>query len=122
MNYEFITDETKNYFHVILKGKDSVNVSLDYWGRIFNLIREKGLKKILIEEELDGALTALDAYKVSTKLVELAQDVHSKIAFFDRMPDHSSNNNFGETVAITRGVKIKVFSSLINAEKWLLKE
>lgn len=120
MNYEFITNETKGYLHVILKGEDTLNVSLDYWKRIFDLIRKDGYKKVLVEEMLVGSPTTLDAYKLNNKLADMAIGITSKIAFFDHTPDHNSVNTFGETVALTRGVKIKVFASFSAAEKWLL--
>jgi len=120
MSYEFITEVTKGYLHVKVLGKDSLEVSTEYWTRIFELSQKEGHKKVLVEEELEGTLTTLDSYKISSLISELGKKFKLKIAFYDKLPEHNINNTFGETVAITRGVTVKVFPSFIKAEKWLL--
>ena len=43
-----------------------------------------------------------------------------KIAFVDDNPDHRELNSFGETVATNRGISVKMFKDVIEAEKWLV--
>jgi hypothetical protein len=43
-----------------------------------------------------------------------------KIAFVDRIADQAELNSFGELVAVNRGLNVKIFKSVDEAEKWLL--
>jgi hypothetical protein len=46
----------------------------------------------------------------------------SKIAYVDINPEHNANDmEFAEDVAVNRGVFVRVFSTIHEAEQWLMR-
>ena len=45
--------------------------------------------------------------------------IGKKIAFVDRHADHDYGNQFGEIVAINRGIHAMIFNDVKDAKKWL---
>ncbi len=46
----------------------------------------------------------------------------TRIAFMDRYLEQNDLNEFGELVAVNRGVNTKIFNDLKTAEEWLLND
>jgi len=43
-----------------------------------------------------------------------------RVAFFDRYAEQNQLNEFGELVAVNRGITGKIFNDIQTAEEWLL--
>lgn len=42
-----------------------------------------------------------------------------KIAFIDREREHQDLNEFGQTLALSRGICVRLFAGIEEAERWL---
>ena len=73
---------------------------------------------MLVEEDLTGQLSFGELHQFAAELPQLGfYDI--KIAFVDRHIDQHMMNQFGENVAVNRGIDVKVFKQTANAEVWL---
>jgi hypothetical protein len=77
---------------------------------------------VLIEERLDGPrLGALDVFQIASEASSKAGGTLKAIAYVD-VNAEGNMMQFAETVAVNRGVPVVVFSTVADAEKWLLNE
>lgn len=117
--YVFKSEKRKDYFYTYVGDcKDSLEVSKEYWLRALNTCSKNKYKKMLIEENLDGELSSSEIYELSVGIAELDfKDI--AVAFVDRHIEHKESNQFGESIVTTRGLRIKVFNTIKEAEEWL---
>ena len=90
-----------------------------------DVIREclsRGCRNVLIEERLEGPrLGKLDIYQmVSEGAVRFAGKLDS-IAYVD-VNAMDSSMQFAENVGSNRGIPVKVFATVHDAEKWLVHQ
>jgi hypothetical protein len=98
--------------------EDSLEISLGYWKRLFAECERNGIRKLLVEENLSEGLTAAETFTLCTELPKLAT-APVRVAFVDRCADHDNLNQFGEMVASNRGLRVRVFPNIEEAERWL---
>ena len=88
-------------------------------------MREKCLEQncfnVLVEENLQGpGLRTFDIFEV---VKEASKNVHPqvfRIAYVDVNPEHNQVDlRFAENVAVNRGVNVRLFSTVAEAESWL---
>ena len=115
-----------NYLYAFISGaQDSYEISHDYWVRTLKECKERGYNKVLIEEDLTGSIPTLDIYNLLSELPEIVSELGIRsliVAFTDRQAEHHSDNLFGETVAMNRGMRGKTFCDFGQAEEWLLAQ
>jgi hypothetical protein len=99
--------------------KDSFDVSLGFWKEVAIYCKENGFTKVLVEEDFDTDNSMIDTYEIMTQGQKMGL-AGVKIAFVDCHPEQMNTNLFAETVARNRGISGKVFSSVKEAEEWLL--
>lgn len=118
--YKLEFEKREDYFYAFVgEGKDSLEVSKDFWFKALGTCAEGNFKKMLIEEDLDGELSSPETYELSVGIANSDfKDI--TVAFVDRRIDHKEINEFGESVVTTRGLRIKVLNTIEEAEKWLL--
>lgn len=107
------------YIYAYVEGsKDSLEISINYWKRLFEECAEKGIPRLLVEENLGENLSAAETFSLASELPKLAKGP-VKVAFVDRFTDHDDLNQFGEMVASNRGLRVRVFPDAAEAERWL---
>lgn len=74
---------------------------------------------ILIENNFRDNLSLADMFRIITDLPAIGYSKFS-LAIADSNPDHKTNNDFANTVADNRGLRMRAFSSVGDAEGWLL--
>jgi hypothetical protein len=87
--------------------------------------RRLGCKVLLVEEYLRGpSLGVLDIFSmVAEGSSKGAGRELQCIAYVDTNPEHDTGKmRFAETVAVNRGVSIRVFPTVNAAEKWLQEQ
>jgi hypothetical protein len=99
--------------------KDSFEVSFGFWTEIATYCKENDFSKVLVEEDFETDTSIIDKYELMSH-GHKAGFTGIKIAFVDRHSEQMSNNQFGETAARNRGLIVKVFSNVKEAEEWLL--
>jgi hypothetical protein len=120
LGYELTVESRPEYLYAYVKGEeDSVSIDRRYLSEVASQCRARRCDKVLIEEDLRTQLSMSEMFDVASWISKLGlQGV--KIAFVDRHPDHRPGNLFGETVAVNRGVWVKVCDSVAQAEDYLL--
>ncbi len=117
MDTNITVEEFDNYLAFRVVGEDSVEVSLSYFHQVADTCKQKGFKKALIIEDLEGDLPTSEIFTVTEQLPAVLRGL--KVAFIDLRPNHASDNRFGETVVRNRGCNIRVFNDVNEARAWL---
>jgi hypothetical protein len=121
MSYTLKVNEQPGYLHFQVIGSNSLATVRGYLGEIHATCVQRQLSAILIEENLGGpGLGIGEIFQVASAGSEATAPVIRTIAYVDTNPDHDFlDMQFAETVAVTRGIDIRVFESLAAAETWL---
>jgi hypothetical protein len=122
MSYKLTITQKPTYLHIIITGQLSEENVLRYFEEIHRECTARKCFRILIEENLDGP--RLDVLKVleliseeSIKIIGLFR----AIAYVDvNAVDNSME--FIENAAVNRRLPVKVFPTVVDAEKWLLNK
>src|SRR5215831_14264103 len=106
MSYSLVLTEKKKYLHVQVTGTNSVETVRSYVSEIFQTCEEKGIRAVLIEENLEGpGLPLSDIFQ----LVSGASKQILKMpwtAVVDINPAHNKDHmKFAENVGVNRGIK-----------------
>ena len=109
-----------SYLYAYISGQDSFSASLDYWNRIADQVREFNTTRVLVHENLLGQVTEGEMFDIIMDLLPSSTGI--RVAFFDENNADQSVNELGELLANNRGVDIRIFQSLEDAEKWIAKE
>jgi hypothetical protein len=122
MSYKLTIIKKPTYLHIIVTGQLNKENVLRYFEEIHRECTAHNCFRILIEENLDGS--RLD---VLTVLNLISEESSKSIGLFKAIAyvDVNAVNNsieFIENAAVNRGLPVKVFSTVTNAEKWLLNK
>jgi hypothetical protein len=122
MTYELTIDQKPAYLHAIVRGPNSVENVAGYVEEIRRECTARGCFRVLIEERLEGPrLGTPDVFQIASAGSGSARGVFQAIAYVD-VNAESRLMQFAETVAVNRGLPVAVFSTVADAEKWLLSE
>jgi glucose-6-phosphate 1-dehydrogenase len=110
----------EEYLYVLVGGeKLSVQIANQYWDEIAAERRNQKKTKILIEKDFTHSVSLAEMYAMGINLGNKFKG--RKIAFLDRYGNEDVND-FGQLVAENQGVKLKVFTKIDDAEKWLIAD
>jgi hypothetical protein len=122
MTFKLTVNQKPTYLHVIVTGRNSRENVVRYLEEILHECTARSCFRVLIEERLDGPrLGALDVFQIVSEGSSKAGGILKAIAYVD-VNAESNMMQFAETVAVNRGVPMVVFSTVAEAEKWLLNE
>jgi hypothetical protein len=82
------------------------------------MCKENGYTRVLLEQNQDTQLSLEAIYEVSVAMSEMGFE-GIRLACVDRKQEDLTGSLFGEVSATNRGVDIKVFPSVEEAERWL---
>lgn len=126
MPYEHRIEIKANYLYVKVTGNrergNEVADSMNGWKMIAEKCQKENLHKVLTVLQLSGRLPVMSAYSIAGLASQLDSARKCKIALVDLNKDSLKDNQFGETVAINRGIRLKTFDNEEDAEKWLLND
>ena len=122
MEYSFTYIERPDYLHIKVTGTNTAPTIQRYLREIHEICVKMNCSRILIEENLAGpSMDIVDIFWQVVKGSEMVGPIRC-IAFVDVNPDHdSSRMKFAETVAVNRGINMRVFATVAEAEKWLVE-
>jgi hypothetical protein len=119
--YELTLDEREHYLYArITADTTNVPMSLEYWTSILAKCRELDLKRLLVEQIIPGGLSTTEMFTLATSVAAM-KPLGVKIAFVDPFPHNYEMHQFGELAASNRGLWAKVFTTVPEAENWLLQ-
>ena len=122
MSYELAITQKPVYLHVIVTGVNSRENVARYLEDIRNECTSRGCFRVLIEERLEGPrLGTMDVFQIASEGSARAPGSFEAIAYID-VNAEGELMKFAETVATNRFLPVKVFSSVSDAEKWLLED
>jgi len=124
MAYDMKVIREDDYLHVVVTGDNTPADVVGYLDAIRKTCAEQDLCRVLIEENLTGPpFGTTEVYDVvSASSVGVAPNVRS-IAFVDVNPEHNfASMEFAETVAVNRGVNVKVFRDVPSAREWIRRQ
>jgi len=107
------------YFYArIADGSVSLETSQEYIGHFVEHCLGLDICKVLVERQKGHPLKNVDAYRL---IAELADNVETelKLALVDADPNNRSRLKFGARAARSKRLKIEVFETVSQAEKWL---
>jgi hypothetical protein len=122
MTYIITIDQKPAYLHVIVTGQNSRENVARYLEETLRECMARSCFRVLIEERLDGPrLGTLDVFEIASEESSKAEGLLKAIAYVD-VNAEGNLMQFAETVAVNRGLPVVVFSTVADAEKWLLSE
>ena len=119
MNYKLSILPNPGYLHAIVTGSNSTENVKGYLEEVFRECKDRGCNRLLIEERLEGPrIGTFDVFQIAAEGTGRARGHFKAIAFVD-VNAQGDLMKFAETVAVNRGLPVRVFSSVGDAEKWL---
>lgn len=81
----------------------------------------RNCNQVLIEEHLDGpGLALLEIFEIASRSSDPIDNQIWKIAYVDTNTEHSYlDMKFAQTVSNNRGLNVRIFPSVVEAEKWI---
>jgi len=122
MSYKLTIIQKPTYMHAIITGVNSRDNVECYLEDIRRECTTRGCSRVLIEERLEGPrLGTLDVFQIAADGSSRALGIFEAIAYVD-VNRQGDLMKFAENVASNRGFPFAVFSTVVEAEKWLLDE
>jgi hypothetical protein len=124
MAYKLTFDRKPAYLHVKVTGDNSPESVMGYLEEMYRACSSEESAHLLIEEDLQGPSIAVsDVFAIVSERSKRMPPGVKKLAYVDLNSQHDfSRMQFAETVAVNRGVNMRLFKSLKEAEEWLLGE
>lgn len=109
------------YLYVLVTGVNTKENVASYLQDVHRECVAGGYLRVLIEERLNGPrLGATDVFDVAAGGSGRAVGVFQAIAYVD-VNASGTMMRFAETVAVNRGVPVRLFAAVADAEAWLLR-
>ena len=120
--YRLSFEQRPGYLYAYVEGDhDTYDISRDYWLEIAAEVSRNGSQCVLIDENIEEGAQMADAFRLASELPKMGFG-STRIAFVDRYLDQNEVNEFGELVAVNRGLNGKVFNNKDQAVEWLLSD
>lgn len=115
--------EQKNtYLHVTVTGQNSRETAAQYVQQVLRECVARNCDRLLIEERLEGPrLPMLDVFEIVADVSKKALGMLKAVGYVD-VNAQGDLMKFAETVALNRALPLRVFSTVAEAEKWLLSK
>jgi len=122
MTYKLSIHQKPTYLHAIVTGRNSRENVERYLGEIRAECIARRCFRVLVEERLEGPrLGAMDVFRIALQGSSKASGTYGAFAYVDVNAD-GDLMQFAETVALNRALPVAVFSTVADAERWLLRE
>ena len=125
MPYALSFSENNHYLHIGFTGDFRPGDVKALWAEIHAYLNLHPQNRILVEEQpgATGRLETLEVYEAAAYLAHTSLSRALRIALLYQAGvtrDTLRQAQFGETVAVNRGLNLKVFHAREVAEQWLL--
>jgi hypothetical protein len=105
------------YLHAIVTGLNNKENVKRYLADVLRESKNRGCGQLLIEERLEGPrFRTINVFRIAPEGSRRAQGYFKAIAYVD-VNAQGDLMSFAETVAVSRGLPVKVLSSVPDAEK-----
>ena len=122
MTYNLEIDPRPTFLHFIVTGQNSRANAESYINDILRECKARGCFRVLIEERLEGPRLGFeDVFQIVSEGSKKARGMLSAVAYVD-VNAEGDLMKFAETLAVNRSLPVAVFSTVAEAENWLLHE
>ena len=94
------------------------DATLACWATVVEECQRRHCDKVVVVQNKPSSLTCFDMYDLMERL-QAMKPPGLKVAFVDLHPDRRAVGEFGETVAVNRGLSARYFDNVPAAEAWL---
>jgi hypothetical protein len=117
--YQLTIEERPTYVHARADGDLTPANALRFLEEAYAACLGSGRPDLLLDMQLHGPkLNTTNVYDVISQRVADGSKLR-KIAYVPSTTDDRSMAYFAETVAVNRGVNVRIFESVAAAERWL---
>jgi hypothetical protein len=123
MDYHLTITERPSYLHAAVSGPNTRENVLRFLKEAYEACVARGRTSVLLEMVLTGP--GLDTSSIFAVIAERSGDGAKlrKIAYVDLSEARDdSKARFAETVAVNRGVNVRFFRDVAEAQRWLAKD
>ena len=117
MQHSIIADE--EFLRVQVSGRDTDQPPSDVCALVYRESERLGRRRILIELDQQFPLSPVSQHQLITRLPEIGFGRQHRIALVHRTDEARKANDFINVVAMNRGINVRNFPSLRDAEAWL---
>jgi hypothetical protein len=122
MDYQLVIIQKPTYLHAVVHGVNAKENVVKYLRELCEECISRKCFRVLIDEHLEGPrINILDVFSIVNQGSDQVVGLFEAFAYVDSNAVGDSMQ-FAQTVANNRGLPIAVFSSVVDAEKWLLKK
>src|SRR5579872_6926712 len=124
MAHSVSADFRSSFLHVKVEGDNTFADVSGYLESVARLCDQHGCAYVLIEENLKGpSLGTISVFDIASRGAERARPLIRAMAYVDANPEHNRGDmQFAETVAVNRGLTVRVFPSVAEAEPWIRQQ
>jgi hypothetical protein len=120
MSYALTISKKHNFLHAKVTGQNSEENIKQYLGEVVKKCKDAKCRRLLIEEHLAGPrLDTMSVFDIASEGSVSSRGLFTAIAYVD-ISAEGGLMDFAETVAINRGLPLRSFRTVIEAEKWLM--
>jgi hypothetical protein len=120
VTYKVTFGRKAGYLHAVVTGTNTKANVMRYLADILHECVARDCFRVLIEERLEGPrLGTMDIFDIASGQSRDAGRLPI-IAYVDVNATNTSDMKFAEDVAVNRGTFVRVFSSLADAELWIM--
>jgi hypothetical protein len=119
--YRIAVEPRVGYLYISVTGENTVANVRRILGDVIAACVQHGCARVLLEEYLTGqSLGTVEAFEIVSEGSVTAGSIVRQVAYVDTNLEHDSSLlEFIETVAVNRGVHVRVFATVREAEAWL---
>jgi len=123
MSYQLtIIQKPAGYLHAIVTGLNSKENVKAYLADVLEACKIQGCNQVLIEERLEGPrIDTINVFQIASEGSRQAMGFYKAIAYVD-VNAEGELMKFAETVAVNRSLPVRLFSSVADAERWLVEK
>jgi hypothetical protein len=119
MPYQLTIVEHPTYLHATATGSHSAQNVLRFLAEAYEECVKRGHASVLLEVNFTGpSLDVTSIYRVISQRVADATKL-AKVAYVDTSGRDAGRKEFAESVALNRGVNVRLFTGLEAAREWL---
>ena len=109
------------YLHFKVAGENTEENVRDYLRQIHDTCVARNCTMLLVEENLNGPnLSTLQMFQLAAEGSARSRSILRRVAYVDTNPEHAAaDTQFVETVAVNRGMNVRAFATVPEAEAWL---
>jgi hypothetical protein len=122
MTYQLKIEQKPTFLHATVTGENSRATVTQYLKDVLDECTARNCFRVLIEERLEGPrLGTIDVFRIASDEARRALGIVKAIAYID-VNAQGDLMQFAETVASNRGLRVSVFRTVPEAEKWLVEQ